>query len=87
MADDDDDQTNGNGDDSDESTVTWNVSSECIATLAYDKERGEAVYTFHKGGTEYRTPMSLQQATAWAHSDSVGAYFNEKIKGVYGAYK
>ena len=76
MADDDDDSSG---------LTSWSVKSECIATLSYDKERGEAVYTFHRGPKEYRTPMSIQQATAWAHSESPGDYFNSNIKGVYGA--
>ena len=80
-----------NGDDEEDGEsegdlLTWDISSESIATLAYDRSRGEAVYTFNKGdGREYRTPMSIQQATAWAHSVSPGEYFNENIKGVYGA--
>jgi hypothetical protein len=62
----------------------WNVSSECISSLAYDDETGEAVYTFVRGGGEYRTPMSIQRATAWAFSSSPGEYFNANIKGVFG---
>lgn len=82
----DEDNGNGNGEASEDESgmTTWDVLSDCIATLAYDKKNGVAVYTFQKGGGEYTTPMSIQQATAWAHSPSVGAYFNENIKGVYG---
>lgn len=64
--------------------TTWDVSSECIASLSYNRQLGVAIFSFVKGGKEYTAPMSIQQATAWAHAPSVGEYFNEKIKGVYG---
>lgn len=83
MADDDDD-ANGDGEES-EGTTTWDIKSEAIASLAYDNRRGVAIFTFHKGGKTYTAPISIQQATAWAHSDSPGEYFNENIKGMYGA--
>lgn len=67
-----------------ESVTTWDIQSDCIASLAYDKTKGVAIFTFHKGGgKEYTAPISIQQATAWAHSSSPGEYFNEKIKDVY----
>lgn len=83
MADNDDDNGNGDGESSGNLT-TWDVQSECIATLAYDRAQGVAIFTFHKGGKTYTAPMSLQQATAWAHSPSPGEYFNSNIKGMYG---
>lgn len=82
MADDDD-----NGEAPSGSNITsWNVQSDCIASLAYDKSEGVAIFTFVRGpGKKYTAPMSIQQATAWAFSDSPGEYFNEKIKGKFGA--
>lgn len=74
-----------NDEDGGENLTTWNVLSECIASLAYDRGAGVAIFTFVKGGgKQYTAPMSLQQATAWAFSPSPGEYFNEKIKGTFG---
>lgn len=60
------------------------AASECIATLAYDNDEGLAYFTFVRGTKEYSAPISRQQATAWAYSDSPGEYFNANIKGKFG---
>jgi hypothetical protein len=58
------------------------ADSECIASLAYDNEEGMCYFTFVNGpNKQYSAPISRQQATAWAYSDSPGEYFNENIKG------
>ena len=62
----------------------YQIASSAIASLAYDSDAGEAVFTFHRGRQEYRMPISRQQTAAWANSASPGEYFNENLKGVYG---
>jgi hypothetical protein len=80
-----DDGSNGNGNGGDGNITTWDIASSAISSLSYDNSAGEAIFTFTRGpNKQYRVPISLQQATAWAHSDSPGEYFNENIKGVYG---
>jgi hypothetical protein len=80
MADDD----NGNGDGgSGTQPLQMKAPSECIASLAYNNDEGMVYFTFVRGNKEYSAPISRQQATAWALSDSPGEYFNENIKGKY----
>jgi KTSC domain len=64
--------------------IEMKAPSECIASLAYDADEGLVYFTFVRGVKEYSAPMSRQQVTAWAYSDSPGVYFNENIKGKYG---
>lgn len=70
-------------DDTGELTKTvFDISSECIASLAYDHVLQRAEFMFHKDGFKvFYTEMSFQECTAWANSGSVGAYFNANIKG------
>lgn len=86
MADDDDTDGNGNGGGDGGNMTLFDVRdvSECIASLKYDNAQGMAIFTFVKGPAKtYRAPISRQQAVAWAHSDSLGEYFNENIKGKF----
>lgn len=81
MADDDNgDEGEGEG----LTELTLKAPSECIASLSYNNETGEVHFTFVRGPNKvYTAPMSRQQATAWAYSDSPGEYFNENIKGKF----
>lgn len=81
---DDDGNGNGNGGSDDEEQLTLKAQSDCIASLSYSKSQGVAIFTFVRGpNKKYTAPISRQQATAWAYSDSPGEYFNENIKGKY----
>ncbi len=58
--------------------------STCVLDLDYDKDSRELVVTFVRTGESYvYSDVSPQRVRAFRNADSLGGYFNDRIRNAY----
>ena len=67
--------------------LTATPNSSCFSKIGYSEAHETLVLVFRSGGTYLYTGVPVSVWNAFCASDSLGRYFNTKIKGVYPSEK